>query len=109
MDFFRANSVSDAIYAVSHLMPTDLSAVSIIQAVAAPGVGKVQLCVILLAMSILLVVEGIKIWGKDTSIKRFFDRHRAFRWICYIGLIVLIMTFGIREDGFDAAFIYFQF
>lgn len=107
--FFRANSLGDAVYAISHLIPAEVSILSFFQAVGAPGIGKVQLCIITLAVSILLFVEGINIWGISASIKTFFDRHRAFRWACYMGLIILIMSFGIMEDGFDANFIYFQF
>mgnify|MGYP001023955353 FL=1 len=107
--FFRANSVGDSIYAVSHLIPTEISWLSFARAVAAPGIGKVQLAVMTFAMSILLFVEGLNIWGKASSPRRIFHEHRAVRWACYIGLIILMMSIGIKEDGFDASFIYFQF
>lgn len=107
--FFRANSVNDAIYALCHLMPLECSISSIIQAIAAPGVGRVQLYVILLAISILVLVEFIIISGKAAFITMTFNYHRLFRWTCYFCLIILMMTFGIMEDEFDTSFIYFQF
>ena len=61
------------IYALCHLMPLECSISSIIQAIAAPGVGRVQLYVILLAISILVLVEFIIISGKAAFITMTFN------------------------------------
>lgn len=100
--FFRANSVADAIYIVSHLfvdMRFNLSGYQIM-----PG-GLYEFAI---ALAAILVMEGVH-WLQlsNLRVRSFAIRQPLWlRWSAYYALVVLILMFG--KFGLTA-FIYFQF
>ena len=96
--FFRANSMYDAIYIITHIFPLNFGE-------ALELFGKYQLvsCTLL---SVLFAAISYFSRG-DTCLARVFYRHRSVRYVCYLTLFALIMMFGVT--GNETAFIYFQF
>lgn len=97
---FRANSLGDAVYILKHMIPAGISADMF------SGLGsRLDLAAAALGVFVLLFAEYS---GRgETRLKRLFDRSIAIRFLSYLFLIVLILTFGVT--GHELAFIYFQF
>lgn len=96
--FFRANSLSDAVYIITHLFPLNAGAVFAV-------FGKYQL---FCAAFFILLFAAIQYFARgDTALSRLFYRRRSVRYLCYLSLFALIMMFGVT--GNETAFIYFQF
>jgi alginate O-acetyltransferase complex protein AlgI len=100
--FFRAASLSDALYIISHLfsgLPAQVEALFMPdQHAAATLPGKVA----------LLLAAGLFIW-KEEALLRVLEPQafpRWFRWGLYYLLLVLIFLFGNQQTS---QFIYFQF
>lgn len=93
--FFRANSLHDAHYVITHLFSNwpniflDLNSM-------AYG---------LLSIIVLMIVEYIK-FRKKLSIDTIFQMPTAIRWSLYYLLIFSIILTGVSSDS---AFIYYQF
>ncbi len=96
--FFRANSLSDAIYIITHIFPLNFA-----------GLSSAFTTYQLISCSFLaLLFAGISYFSRNSNpISRFFYAHRSFRYICYLTLFALIMMFGVTVN--ETAFIYFQF
>ncbi len=98
--FFRANSISDAFYIITHLFSNlnlnifsmDLKA------------SKANLILSFVFIFLLMLIEYI---GRKTNIReRFLSYPRAVRWLIYIIAILIILLFGVFKE---VHFIYFQF
>ena len=96
--FFRANSLADAWYVLTHLLPLDLGGVL-------ASFGKWDLLTSFALLALFLAAEFFS--RGDTAPARLFYRRRSVRYACYLLLFVLIMMFGVT--GNEIAFIYFQF
>ena len=96
--FFRANSIGDAFYVITHIFPLNFG-----------GIFESFSGYQIISCSFLaLIFAGISYFSRnDNKISRFFYRHRSFRYACYLTLFVLIMMFGVTVN--ETAFIYFQF
>ena len=96
--FFRANSLQDAFYIISHLFPLNFETL-------ASSFSAYQL---ISCASLALLFAGISFFSRNNNpISRFFYKHRSFRYACYLTLFALIMMFGVTVN--ETAFIYFQF
>ena len=96
--FFRANSLGDAIYVITHIFPLNFGGIF------TSFTGYQMISCTFLA----LLFTGISYFSRnDNKVSRFFYRHRSFRYVCYLTLFVLIMMFGVTVN--ETAFIYFQF
>jgi alginate O-acetyltransferase complex protein AlgI len=98
--FFRANSISDAMYVVTHLFSgSDAQATSVLLTS-----GKISLCILIMS---LLAVASISAAMKYTNIKEtFFSKPIWFRWSIYYGLVTSSLVLNI---GVDSLFLYFKF
>lgn len=102
--FFRANSLSDAFYVVTHLFSNislnifNISGDDI-------GLGWAGL---IIALSSLLIMESVHLMQeRGRGIRQFLSaKPAAIRWSAYLAAIILILMFGSFKS---AAFIYFQF
>lgn len=98
--FFRANSLSDAVYIVTHLFGGSISDVSGINI----GAGWSDL---IIGFSAIGFMEFIHLIQEHVGIRSFLsDRHIVIRWIIYFILIFSILLFGVFNQ---TQFIYFQF
>ena len=96
--FFRANSLSDAVYVIGHIFPLDFT--SLLSAFM-----SYQL-IVWGALAVLFAAISY-FMRSDNALSRLFYRSRSVRYACYLALFALIMTFGVT--GNETAFIYFQF
>lgn len=98
--FFRANSLSDAMYIITHLFLGFLSAYNYL----------IQISIlkdILLGLFAVLFMEIIHIIQEKISITQFINnKHMAIRWAIYFIMMFGILLFGVFEE---MPFIYFQF
>jgi hypothetical protein len=128
--FFRAWSVNDALYIVTHLFSgwgTALSqAASLIFEGAHAGLGglvngflaalssllpvtRAEIALSAMALLFLLYME-VKQY-QENFLEQFNIKVKqpAFRYLCYLLLVIAILTFGTSYTGVEQAFIYFQF
>lgn len=73
------------------------------------GLSRGNWVMLLFALGILLLVDIMHELGKSVF-KEFNKQKIWFRWSVYIGLIWIVILFGIYGIGYDVSqFIYFQF
>lgn len=106
--FFRLNSFREALKAmrlsVSRFNPWILFDGSLDQL----GLSDKNVRVLFAGILVLLVVSALQ--EKESVRKMIARQNLVFRWILYVGLIWLIVVFGMYGPGYDAAsFIYQQF
>jgi alginate O-acetyltransferase complex protein AlgI len=98
--FFRANNVQDAFYVLTHMfqgLSLNFSGINI-------GVGWSEL---IIAFSVIAFMEFVHLIQEHRSIRQFLDnKPLLLRWSIYIGIILLILLFGVFDN---TQFIYFQF
>ena len=100
--FFRANSLPDAIYIVTHLFGPWETPASLFNLM--PGGGYE----LLIALVALILMELVQWFQRNKEIPGAFDLRKPvwLRWFAYYGLVVIILMFGIFES---TEFIYAQF
>ncbi len=98
--FFRANTLSDAVYILTHLFQDiSFSSKGIIK-----GVDWLDLSI---AFGAILFMELIHLIQEHRSIRQFLDnKPLLLRWSIYLAIILLILLFGVFNG---TKFIYFQF
>ncbi len=98
--FFRANTMSDAVYILTHLLSgltLNLSSVDL-------GLDNPELVV---AFVSIIFMESVQFVQERIGIMQFLSRKPAWlRWIIYLLLILGILLFGVFKG---MSFIYFQF
>jgi D-alanyl-lipoteichoic acid acyltransferase DltB (MBOAT superfamily) len=104
--FFRANTISDAIYIISNLFSGWGRGLTFEAFEKMPFVGplKFELVVSLFAIGILLVVHLIE--KRENIIDWFSEKPIWLRWSVYYSIILSILLFG---NFGSKQFIYFQF
>lgn len=100
--FFRANSISDALYIVSHLF----SRGSLIDALNFMGMSTMSLIKVVIMIVLLTLYDAFS--RKGSLIDKFRQLKLPLRWIVYIAAAVLVIVVKVH-NGADASFIYFQF
>lgn len=99
--FFRAKSVSDASYIISHLFK-DFTLKGVFSKLA---VAKFDLQIIAFSLLILMLVEWLQ---RGTSLRNWLTVKPLYvRWSVYVFLGVAILLLGAYEQ--NQQFIYFQF
>jgi D-alanyl-lipoteichoic acid acyltransferase DltB (MBOAT superfamily) len=105
--FFRANSVSDAIYIVRHLFTPNYE-VFFDDTIYTLGLDRKDMQVAYFSISLLLFLDWLNRDGK--MYEKFLKQHLVFRWAVYFAFIFGTLIFGIYGPGYvDTQFIYFQF
>lgn len=103
--FFRANSISDALYILSHLFTGWGSlAIQALQATPYFGPLKFHLVVGVASVGILLLVHRLQ--GDNHFDQWLSERRIGLRWAVYYSMVVAILLFG---NFGTKEFIYFQF
>jgi D-alanyl-lipoteichoic acid acyltransferase DltB (MBOAT superfamily) len=104
--FFRANSISDALYIISHLF-TGWSKVFQLSGLMEAfhfGLLKKELAVGLISVFLMLLVH---LFRKDLNFEEFISKQKGvLRWGIYLLLVFWILAFG---DAGAEDFIYFRF
>ena len=106
--FFRANTLPDALYIISHLFALDGS--TSLAAINAPwvAVGMDPAWEMSLAVTLIVALELIQWaerWGQSAE-RTFIANPRPVRWASYLLLAIATMNLGI---SLETPFIYFQF
>ncbi|WMJ82393.1 MBOAT family O-acyltransferase [Clostridium sp. MB40-C1] len=105
--FFRANSISDAIYIIKNLFNGlgDVQGLNEIKDILLSlGLDKVSFGVGVIAIVIMEIAHLIQ--ARQSLIKFIREKPILIRWTFYYALILTIMLFGVFEQS---QFIYFQF
>lgn len=96
--FFRAESVNDAWYILSHLRP------SIDNLIGLPLISSTSFVLSFLLTALMITTELIQVKQNELGIS--VAKKPILRYVMTYGLIMLIIIFGIFEEQ---TFIYFQF
>ena len=105
--FFRANSMAEAIYIVTHMF-TPTPWVFADGALLKQGLSAPELGVAILSAAAIFVVEWISL-RKDllAGLRR---QNLLYRWAFYYALIMVIVIFGAYGGTYNAAdFLYFKY
>ena len=63
--------------------------------------------VLLFAVALLVLISCVRAFVKRPVRAWIADQNIAFRWICWIGLFLMVVVYGKYGPGYDAAeFIY---
>ncbi len=104
---FRAKSLSDAFYVITHL-GTGLGSLEGVKmsfkSLYNLGLGRYELIIALISIGLMEWVEGVE--SLQNMRQMFFERPVLFRWAMYYVVILFLIFFGEYNDH---AFIYFQF
>ncbi len=104
--FFRANSLSDALYVVTHLL-TGWGGVLSPSGLKAAVFTTFQKSTLAVAVLALCIMEGVHIMQRTGNFTQWFSTLPAWaRWAAYYGIVFAILLFGVFNES---QFIYFQF
>ena len=99
--FFRAKSVQDGWYILSHLFSFSRSSTSLY-------LSAKNILEIIFAIFALFILFGVEHLQKNRSLTDFINMKRpVIRWAFYYGLVLIIFLLGVFEG--NQQFIYFQF
>ncbi len=99
--FFRANSLNDAVYIITHL----LKSIELKTSGYNMGLGPTETLTAIFFISFLM---GVEIFQAKGSIRTWIEKQPIWiRWTLYYGLIFCILIFGKIESSME--FVYFQF
>jgi D-alanyl-lipoteichoic acid acyltransferase DltB (MBOAT superfamily) len=101
--FFRANTLSDAIYIILHMF----RGYSNIFGPPYTALEKIDLIGALPGFVGLFIMGGVELMARNNDIsKRISRQTAAVRWVIYYALILITLIFGVYDTS---QFIYFQF
>jgi D-alanyl-lipoteichoic acid acyltransferase DltB (MBOAT superfamily) len=98
--FFRANTLSDAWYIVTHLFSGTMGACTLLV-----SQGKGEMVVTILSLLAMVALWSLK--KKVDILSYLFAKPLWFRWTCYYGMTMSILIFGVFFS--EKTFIYFKF
>lgn len=109
---FRANSISDLIYIITHLFTNIAYVVLHFYQIGTGqgiigiflGLDKAELLIALISISFLVFIELVR--EKISLLQTLNTKPVIIRWSCYLGIIFAILLFGMFSGR---QFIYFQF
>lgn len=107
--FFRAANIGEALYVVRHLLWGIGSPVLYVKtALSALNPGMIEAAVLAGALLLLFLFD---LADERTDAIAMVSRWPvAIRWCCYLGLVMIVLVFGVYGPGYDVkAFTYFQF
>lgn len=96
--FFRAGTIDQAIYIVTHLIPEMSNPIGV------PLISAPSFLLNIIFIGFLVVTEAIFVKEEETGIHLI--RRPVYRYALNFGMVLMIMLFGIFEEQ---TFIYFQF
>ncbi len=102
--FFRATSISEALYIVTHLFATPFLPEGGVGALFDLELDAVELAIALVAIAILEIAQHVQ--GTGSIRERLATRPVLVRWAAYYALVMCILVFGVFSQQ---EFIYFQF
>lgn len=107
--FFRANSVSDAVYMVLRMfVPTVWIFTD--DTMVQQGLNYSELMIALLSILVVWVFDFFKTERKIDIYVKLTAQPLWFRWTCYYALILIVLIFGHYGGTYDASdFVYFKF
>lgn len=107
--FFRANSLSDALYMVKCMfMPTIWIFTD--GSMAKQGLTSTEIMIALLSIGAVWIVDYLKFERKVDILTWLTTQHLLFRWLVYYVGIFIIVIFGHYGGTYNAAdFVYFKF
>lgn len=106
--FFRAGEIGDAVKLVNNIFVNNIS-VLLDGSLFNLGISRESFIVLLLAMVILFIIDGLK-YKQIAVVDRFFSLPIGIRFIGELFLLYSILLFGCYGIGYSAQdFIYFQF
>lgn len=100
--FFRANSISDAFYIISHLF--DFAPIR--ESLLSMGMSGMSVLKVLVMILLLTIYDAYS--RKYDLIDKFRELKLPIRWICYVTVTALVIVLKIH-NGADTSFIYFKF
>ena len=107
--FFRAANIGEALYVVRHLLWGIGSPVLYVKtALSALNPGMIETAVLAGALLLLFLFD---LADERTDAIAMVSRWPVvIRWACYLGLVMIVLVFGVYGPGYDVkAFTYFQF
>jgi len=111
--FFRAANIAEALYVVRRSLwgigsPALYCKTALGQLVSALGLGAAEIAMLL---GVLLLLFLFDLADEKTDAIAMVSRWPAvIRWVCYLGLVLIVLVFGIYGPGYDVrAFTYFVF
>lgn len=107
--FFRAESLGKAFQIIDSMLHAENMHILFDDSFYRLGLDWKNCMVMLLAIAVLLLVDGLKYHGICVR-KVICSQELWFRWLVCIAGIVIVFVFGMWGSGYDEkAFIYFQF
>ena len=107
--FFRAANIEEALYVVRHLLwGIGSPALYVKTALSTLNPGMIETAVLAGALLLLFLFD---LADERTDAIAMVSRWPvAIRWACYLGLVMIVLVFGVYGPGYDVkAFTYFQF
>ena len=111
--FFRAANIAEALYVVRRSLwgigsPALYCKTALGQLVTALDLGAAEIAMLL---GVLLLLFLFDLADEKTDAIAMVSRWPAvIRWACYLGLVLIVLVFGIYGPGYDVrAFAYFAF
>ena len=111
--FFRAANIGEALYVVRHSLwgigsPVLYCRTAVDQLFTALGLGMAEIAMLLGVLLLLFLFDLAD--EKGDAIAMVSAWPAAVRWACYLGLVMIVLIFGIYGPGYDVrAFAYFDF
>lgn len=106
--FFRANSISNALYAIKQMFTHFRGVGFSTDVLFSAGLDEKDFIVAIIAIAVLTAVELVS--QKKDVIPSIVSKKLPLRWAIYILLVCAIVIFGVWGPAYDATpFIYFQF
>ena len=111
--FFRAANIGEALYVVRHSLwgigsPVVYCKTAVDQLFTALGLGMAEIAMLLGVLLLLFLFDLAD--EKGDAIAMVSAWPAAVRWACYLGLVMIVLIFGIYGPGYDVrAFAYFDF
>lgn len=107
--FFRADSFAQAKQIILSIIHLDNISLLWGESFYQLGLNQKNFAVMLIAIVVLMLADLVKYHGIQIR-KVIVEQELWFRWLCYIGAVVVILIFGIWGGNYEASnFIYFQF
>lgn len=108
--FFRANTISDALFAVkkiARIRLADLYEFIFCEGIYTLGINNIEFIVVLVFIILVYLVD---LWSqKHNVLKKISAEPLPFRWAVYLVIIFSIIVFGVYGNNLISEFIYFQF
>jgi D-alanyl-lipoteichoic acid acyltransferase DltB (MBOAT superfamily) len=105
--FFRASSIYEAIYGIAHCLDGISKPIQYLQyAFWHLNISKTMLVQMSFSLVLLILYDGIKVYGKQEPITIISKLSPPLKWSIYTAFVFYIILFG--QFG-ASAFIYFQF